>query len=176
MQNFTGSGAENEVEIGTELADETPAGRRTAQAMEDVLTTTFGQPNSGKLDFNNASQQALVDRLRDPLARAGVAMSEQQLQKLARDLLTYRDTPHASGLITDFNQLSSVPGVNAGIMNTLKQECLSGAVTTSMQVEMVGPRSARICGTRLCWRRCTRWPECWSTSRSGSSGSTAWPR
>ena len=41
----------------------------TAQAMEDVLTTTFGQPGGGKLDFNNASQQALVERLRDPLAR-----------------------------------------------------------------------------------------------------------
>ena len=41
-----------------------------------------GSPDSGKLDLNNTSQQALADRLRDPLARAGVAMSEQQLQNL----------------------------------------------------------------------------------------------
>ena len=52
--------------------------------MEDVLAATFGQPDSGKLDFNNASQKSLAERLRDPLARAGVAMSEPQLQETRR--------------------------------------------------------------------------------------------
>ena len=64
--------------------------------MADVLNATFGQPGSGKLDFNNASQQALADRLRDPLARNGVPMTEQQLQNLVADLLAYarhRRTP-----------------------------------------------------------------------------------
>ena len=112
------------------------------QAMEDVLATAFGQPASGKLDFNDSSQQQLIDRLRDPLARAGVPMSEPQLQKLVADMLNFRDTPPRSGLITDFNQLSSVPGVNSGIMNTLKQECYLAPYKV-IQTQMVGPKVGR---------------------------------
>jgi preprotein translocase subunit SecF len=103
------------------------------------LNTTFGQTKSGKLDFNNSSQQQLMDRLRDPLARAGVAMSEPQLQTLAADLLRFRDTPPRSGLITNFSQLSSVPGANAGIINALQQECYLSPFHT-VGVEMVGPK------------------------------------
>jgi len=42
-------------------------------------------------------------------------------------------------LITDFNQLSSVPGVNSGIINTLQQECYLAPYHV-MQVQMVGPK------------------------------------
>jgi preprotein translocase subunit SecF len=137
VQNISGGGAVNEVEIGTELADETQLAKNR-EAMESALMNTFGQPNSGKLEFNNAGQQALVERLRDPLARAGVAMSDQQLRDLAGALVTYRDK-QMSGLITDFNQLSSVPGMNAGIMNTLRQECYLAPFHV-IQVQMVGPK------------------------------------
>jgi len=107
--------------------------------MEDVLTATFGQPNSGKLDFNNASHQSLVDRLREPLSRAGVPMSEPQLQAAVKNMLEFRDTPPRSGLITDFSQLSSVSGVNAGIISTLKQECYLSPFHI-LQTQMVGPK------------------------------------
>ncbi|HEY1342363.1 MAG TPA: protein translocase subunit SecF, partial [Bryobacteraceae bacterium] len=70
VQNFTGATAQNEVEIGTELADEKQL-NINRQAMEDVLRATFGQPNSGKLDFNNASSADLTAKLRDALPRAG---------------------------------------------------------------------------------------------------------
>jgi preprotein translocase subunit SecF len=107
--------------------------------MADVLTATFGQPSSGKLDFNNASTQQLIDRLRDPLARAGVALSQPQLEKLVGDILNFRNTPPRSGLVTDFTQLSAVPGVNPAIINTLKQECYL-APFNIRNVEMVGPK------------------------------------
>src|SRR5262249_37728011 len=138
VQNFTDISASNEVVIGTELQEERQlnANRR---AMEEVLEATFGQPQSGKLDFNNASAGALVNRLRDPLARNNVAMSDQQLEKLASDLLAFRNTPPRSGLVTDFQQLSSIPGMNAGIMSTLQQE-LYLAPFAVRQVEMVGPK------------------------------------
>jgi len=135
VQNFTGS---NEVIIGTELEEERQL-NINRQAMADVLTTTFGQPGSGKLDFNNASTQDLTSRLRDPLARAGVALNDQQLQKLAGDLLEFRNTPPRSGLIPDFSQLSSVPGVNPAILNTIRQECYLSPFNIR-NVEMVGPR------------------------------------
>jgi preprotein translocase subunit SecF len=138
VQEFTGAATVNEVEIGTEMKDEKQLDLNR-KAMEDVLSATFGQPNSGKLDLNNASQQTLVERLREPLARSGVAMSDQQLQALARGILEFRDTPPRSGLIADFNQLSSVPGMNAGIMNTLKQESFLAPYHVG-QTQMVGPK------------------------------------
>ena len=54
--------------------------------------------SSGKLDLNNTGVQALADRLRDPLQAAGVSLSEQQLQDLANNIKTFRDTPPRSGL------------------------------------------------------------------------------
>jgi hypothetical protein len=98
---------------------------------------TFGQPGSGKLDFNSASKDALASRLRDALARNNVPMSEPQLQKTVADLLNFRDTPPRSGLVSDFSQLSSVPGVNAGIISTLQQESYLAPYTVK-KTEMVG--------------------------------------
>src|SRR3954452_2721136 len=89
VQTITGGGAVNEVEIGTELAREDQL-VRNRQEMESALMTTFGQPNNGKLEFNNASQQAIVERLREPLARAGVSLTDQQLRDLARELAVFR--------------------------------------------------------------------------------------
>ena len=54
VQNFTDISSTNEVAIGTELQEERLL-NVNRQAMADVLTSTFGQPGSGKLDFNNAS-------------------------------------------------------------------------------------------------------------------------
>jgi preprotein translocase subunit SecF len=138
VQEFTDPNAKNQVEIGTEMKDEKQL-NQNRKVMEDVLAATFGQPNSGKLDFNNASQTTLVERLREPLARAGVPMNDQQLQALIKNLLDFRDTPPRSGLITDFSQLASVPGMNAGIMNALKQECYLSPYHV-MQTQMVGPK------------------------------------
>ena len=66
-------------------------------------------------------------------------MSEQQLQELVHRHPGSTATPSHSGLITDFNQLSSVPGMNAGIMNTLQQETYLAPFHV-MQVQMVGPK------------------------------------
>jgi preprotein translocase subunit SecF len=137
VQNFTGIGTENEVEIGTELQDENQL-NINRQAMQEVLTSTFGQGGGGKLDLNNAGQSAVVQRLRGPLAAASVALSDTQLQELAANLTSYRDK-NLSGLITDFNQLSSVSGMNPGIMNTLRQETYL-APFHIVQVQMVGPK------------------------------------
>ena len=137
VQTFTDPGTQNEIEIGTELANEKQLDANR-QAMEEVLAATFADPASGKLDLNG-TKDALASRLRDPLARSGVPMAETQLQKVVADILDFRDTPPRSGLIADFNQLSSVPGVSSGIMNTLKQECYLAPYTVK-KTEMVGPK------------------------------------
>ena len=137
VQNFTGASAKNEVEIGTELQSETQL-NQNRQAMDDVLRNTFGQPNSGKLDLNNTSAEQLRSRLRDPLARNGVAISDQQLAKLATDVMGYVSTQH-SGLITNFNQLSGAPGMNSGALNTIRQECYLSPYHV-VEVQVVGPK------------------------------------
>src|SRR4029077_1117215 len=138
VQNFTDPQTQNEVEIGTELVDERQLAANR-QAMEEVLSATFGQPGSGKLELNSASKEALAARLRDALARNNVAMAEPQLQKLVADILNFRDTPPRSGLLTNFDQLASLPGVNAGIINSLKQESYLAPYTVK-KTEMVGPK------------------------------------
>jgi len=139
VQDLHGSGAENMVEIGTEAKGAAESQLDTnRREMEGVLAATFGQPGSGKLDLNGASRDTLQQRLRDPLARAGVPMSDQQLKDLAGNILDVRDKQH-SGLITDFNQLSSVSGINAGIMNTLRQECYLAPYHVQ-GTHMVGPK------------------------------------
>src|SRR5262245_23787635 len=139
VQSLTGASA-NEVIISTELKDE-KALEQTRRVMISTLDATFGQSQSGKLDFNNATQESLSSRLRDPFQRAGVPMSEPQLQQLARDVLAFRNNPPQSGLISSFDQLSTVPGVNANIINILKQECYLGPFSVR-QVEVVGPKVA----------------------------------
>jgi len=110
VQSLTVSNV-NEVIISAELQDER-ALEQTRRTMITTLESTFGQPQGGKLDFNNATQESLSSRLRDALQRGGVPMSEPQVQQLARDLLAYRNNPPQSGVISSLDQLSTVPGVN----------------------------------------------------------------
>lgn len=136
VQNFeTGS---REVAIGTELKDERQLDQNR-RAMLEALQGAFGQPASGKLDFNNAGQQALAERLREPLQRAGVALNDAQLQKLAADMLAFRNNPPQSGLLSNFNQLASIPGVTPAVIRTLEQECYPAPFSVR-KVEVVGPR------------------------------------
>lgn len=130
----------NEVIISTELKDER-ALEQARQAMVETLNGTFGNAQSGKIDFNNATQDMLLSRLREPLQRAGVQLSEPQLAQLVRDVLAFRNNPPRSGLIGNFDELSTVPGVNATIINTLKQEAYLAPFAVR-QVEVVGPKVA----------------------------------
>ncbi|HLY20225.1 MAG TPA: protein translocase subunit SecF [Bryobacteraceae bacterium] len=138
VQPFTDIGARDEVVIGTERMGEQQmaAARKT---MQDTMEATFGDAQSGKLDFNNAGVSEIADRLTVPLQQAGVQLSDEALQKLAADLTTFRDTPPRSGLISTFDQLSPVPGVNSAIISVLKQQCYA-APFKILEVQMVGPK------------------------------------
>ena len=68
VQSLTGANS-NEVIIGAELKDD-KALQQTRQVMVSTLESTFAQPGNGKLDFNNATQDSLSNRLHDPLQKA----------------------------------------------------------------------------------------------------------
>ena len=139
VQDLSGNGLTNAVEIGTEAKGQGESQLNTNEnVMRSVLTDTFGEAASGKLDLNNTGEDALANRLRDPLARAGVAMNEDQLKTLAHNILNYSNTQR-SGLITDFSQLSSVPGMTPAIMNVLRQETYLAPFHV-FSAQMVGPK------------------------------------
>ena len=70
---------------------------------------------NGKLDLNNAGTQQLADRLRDPLQRAGVSLSDPQVNDLAAAILASRDKEH-NGLLASVDQLKTVPGVTPQVL------------------------------------------------------------
>ncbi len=122
--------------IGVDVQDE----RKLDQArrtMTDTLAATFS-PDSSKLDFNNASQDSLVSRLRDPLQRAGAGLSEEQIQKLVAAMRDFRNTQR-SGLLRSFEELSGVPGVTPAVISVLKQECTL-APFGIRRTDVVGPK------------------------------------
>jgi preprotein translocase subunit SecF len=128
----------NELIIGTEIQDEKSL-NATRQTIIDTMAATFGGGDASKLDLNNTGQQALADRLRDPLYKANVGLGETQIQELAQGILTVRNTPPLSGIVTDYNQLSNVQGMNPQILNVLRQETFL-APYAIRNVEVVGPK------------------------------------
>jgi len=147
VQTFESSS--NEVAIGTELANDQQQDQNRRSILQ-ALETTFGQPNSGKLDFHNTGHDVLMARLRDALARNNVAMSDTQLEKLVTDILDFRNTPPRSGLIASFDQLSALPGVTPAVINTLKQECYLAPFAVR-GVQVVGPKVAADLRQQAVW-------------------------
>ena len=127
----------NEVMVATELQSESAleAERRT---IIDTLHARFGG-ESNKPDLNNLGQQAIAQRLRDPLLKKGVVLAEDQLEALAGRIREFRDTPPRSGLLQNFDQLSSVAGVTPQVLATLKEE-FRLAPFAIRSIEMVGPK------------------------------------
>src|ERR1700751_1369985 len=73
-----------------------------------ALNDGFNPGAGTKLDINVAGQVELLDRLRDPLAQAGAALSDDQLQALIKRIVDSR-CAH-SGLIHSLYELSGVQG------------------------------------------------------------------
>jgi len=130
----------NELIIGTEIQDEKTLAI-TRQVIVDTLAKEFGGQAAGnRLDINNTSSSTIIaDRLRDPLQRNGVSLSDQQLQDLAKAITKFRDTPPQSGLIRNFEQLSGVPGVTAPVIAALNQGFYAAPYAVR-GVELVGAK------------------------------------
>src|SRR5947208_8570339 len=101
VQSFGGTN-EIEIEVGLDpvaAAKDPNAGLdRSKQIVLDTLASTFGGSANGKLDLNNASGGQVAARLTDPLQRAGVQLSQQQVDQLGADIVAWRD--QHGGLVT----------------------------------------------------------------------------
>jgi len=127
----------NEIEIGTEGADDVTLSKNR-QIVLDTLAKTFGQPGNGKLDLNNASAGQVANRLRDPLQKAGVSLTDPQVDALGAAIVGWRD--QRGGLVASVDQLSAAAGVTPQVLNVLKQEAYAAPYTAARNIEIVGPK------------------------------------
>jgi len=132
VQQITG---QPEVLVGTEIRNESEL-NANRQIIEDTLRATFGAAD-GKLDLNNSAAGQLADKLREPLLQAGVALSEQELQDVVKNIETFRASK--GGILNSFDQLAGVPGVSPQILQAIKQQCALGPFTI-LSAEVVGPK------------------------------------
>jgi preprotein translocase subunit SecF len=103
----------------------------------DALNATYGVA-SNKPDFNLATPASLAAVLteNDPLflrVNAG-----DRYQQLAKSVLDYRNSD-AKGVLTNFDDLSKVPGVTPAALNVIKSNFVLGPFTIQGD-EIVGPK------------------------------------
>jgi preprotein translocase subunit SecF len=141
-----GAPSDHQVIIGLDLQT-TASTQALDQGKRAIVAALFGLPGqqaqAGKPDFNNSSPQTVTDHLlaADPLGLAskGFDAASKSYQDLANAITNFRNSPPRDGLISDFQELSSVPGVNAGVIATLRNDfsLSSFAIKGS---EIVGPK------------------------------------
>src|SRR6266849_8027911 len=135
VQQITGK---QEVLVGTEIRDEKEL-NANRQIIEDTLRSTFGAAD-GKLDLNNSAAGELADKLREPLLQAGVALSEQELQDVVKNIEAFRASKGC--ILTSLDQLAAVQGVSPQVLQAVKQQCALGPFTI-LSAEVVGPKIGR---------------------------------
>ncbi len=132
VQQITG---QPEVLVGTEISNEKEL-NANRQIIEDTLRSTFGVQD-GKLDLNNSAAGELADKLREPLLQASVALSEEELQGVVKNVEAFRASK--GGLLNSFDQLNGVTGVTPQILAAIKQQCALGPFTI-LSADVVGPK------------------------------------
>ena len=140
-----GAPSDHEVMIALDLKTtaESEALDQGKRAIVNSLSSLFGQGEAGKVDFNNSSPQTVSDHLiaADPLGLSskGFDSATMSYRDLAEAIINFRNSPPRSGLIADFQELSSVPGVNAGVIATLRNDFYLSSFAVKL-TEIVGPK------------------------------------
>ena len=107
------------------------------QQVVDILQASFGTADANKVEFNNAGQAAIAEKLREPLQRVGVPLSEEDLQKLVKSIVDYK-VSHG-GLLKSFDEVSGVSGVTPQVVAALKEN-FALAPFTILSADVVGPK------------------------------------
>ncbi|HUJ83735.1 MAG TPA: protein translocase subunit SecF [Candidatus Acidoferrales bacterium] len=133
------AGASHDVVIGLEQKsqDETQSLDAGKQAILGVLQKMYGQQDT-KPDFNSETPSALAGFLtqKDPLSLGTTA--GDRYTKLAQALADARDKDHG-GIVTNFDDLKNVSGVNPATVSDLKDSFSLGNFAIR-NVEIVGPK------------------------------------
>jgi preprotein translocase subunit SecF len=134
-----GGGSSNEVQIFVAQAGQSDQALDESKAkVVNALNATYGIASNGKPDFNSQTPVALTKFLtqKDPLG-LGLTAGDRY-QQLAKDLTTFRDKSR-NGVLTSFDELSQIPGVNPAVLSAFKDNFFL-APFTIRNVEIVGPK------------------------------------
>jgi len=105
-----------------------------------ALDATYGVATSDKPDFNSyTTTPASLSKVlteRDPLFLS--VNAGNRYQELAKSLLGYRDS-NANGILTNFDDLSKVPGVAPAVLNVIKSGYSLGPFAIR-DIRIVGPK------------------------------------
>ena len=141
----SGPATGNAVIVGLDLQATTSSNALDTgkQAIVSGLSNLYGKGPEGLTDFNNSSPQTVADHLtaQDPLALAGKGLdtATKSYRDLADAVVTYRNSPPRSGLLTDFGELRNVPGVTPAVISALSKDFyLSHYAVTNTKI--VGPK------------------------------------
>jgi preprotein translocase subunit SecF len=147
IQRF-GAAADNEVIVGLEVGatastESLDAGKR---AIFTALAGLYGAGPVGKVDFNNASPQAVAEHLvvADPLRLAAKGLDEAigGYRELAQAMVNLRNSPPPGGrggLIADFQDLRGVAGVTPAVLDALGKDFYLSSYAVR-NTEIVGPK------------------------------------
>jgi preprotein translocase subunit SecF len=134
-----GGGTSDEVQIFVAQTGQSDQALDESKAkVVNALNATYGVAGNGKPDFNSQTPVALAKFLtqKDPLG-LGLTAGDRY-QQLAKDLTTFRDKSR-NGVLTSFDELSQIPGVNPAVTSALKDNFFL-APFTIRNVEIVGPK------------------------------------
>ncbi len=138
LQPFTEIGGSHELKIDLDLSgEEEELANGRLRIMETLSSIYPGEAD--KFDFNTAGVDALSERLQQNDKVAGLGLTSEELRETAQALIAFRDEPPHSGLLKDFSELTSVPGVNPDIITALQQDAYAGAYAIR-SVSVVGPK------------------------------------
>ena len=138
LQPFTEMGGSHELKIDLDLVPEEEdltLGRTQVVKTLDELYP----PEEGKLNFNNVGNEDLASRLGNNDGVAGLGLTADELREVAGTLIAFRDQAPRSGLVRDFSEMTSVPGVNPDIIVALSHETYLGRYAIR-GVGVVGPK------------------------------------
>ncbi|MGH9455951.1 MAG: protein translocase subunit SecF [Terriglobia bacterium] len=140
-----GSPSDHEIMIGLDLQTTTHM-NALDQGKTDIvqaLTSLYGKGEAGKVDFNNANPQTITNHLlvNDPLhmAAKGQDAAQSSYMDLAQAMVKFKNSPPHEGLITDFSQLSAVPGVTGSVISTLQHDFYLSQFSV-FNTQIVGPK------------------------------------
>ncbi|MFM2125087.1 MAG: hypothetical protein RL328_1538 [Acidobacteriota bacterium] len=132
VQQMIGT-AKPELLIGTEIANES-ALNANRDIIEASLRQMFGGATEGKIDLNNTSADELANLLR---GKPGVPAGEEDVQKLVNGIRDFR--VEQGGILSSVDQIAAAPGMNAQIVEALKQNATVGKFAV-LSTDVVGPK------------------------------------
>ncbi len=136
LQPFEEGPDSHELKIDLDLEGEVVETSGKQQLVETLRGLFPGEP--GKIDLNNAGEEALAERLRSNAVLAQSDLGYDEITSAAKRLIEIRDSSPHLGLISDFSKLNNT-GVPRAVLDALPSEAYLGDFAIR-GMEVVGPR------------------------------------